>query len=129
MAGTNVFSKVASYGKMTVYKWSWVGDASTGAILSRNSDIEIHGYITKFETNPGSPAPTANYSLTLTDQEGCDVLGGMAANRSATVSEQGIPLVGGAYSPSRVDGILTLAGTGQSVNSAVGDFFISVEGD
>ena len=130
MAGTTVFtpsSKKNFGGVVTTYKWAAVADASDGSVLSKATPEEIHGFILGFETNPGATAPTANYGVTLTNANGCDVLGGAGAGRSAAVTESGMCLQGAAYNPARrVDSVLTFAAASNSVNSAIIDFEISV---
>ena len=115
--------------KIQICKWSWIADSGTGAVAAKTSTVELHGYLVKFKVHPGTTAPTALFDITLKDSDGCDVLGGEGADRSATLIEQGLPLVGAAYAPSRVDGFLTFAITGNSVNGATGDFYIYIEVD
>jgi hypothetical protein len=104
--------------KSEIHTFEIIADAADGSIASKASDKSIHGWITKVITDPGATAPTADYDLTLSDPDGVDVMGGELNDRSATVSEQAMPLVGSAYGPVRVDGILTLSGSNNSVNSA-----------
>jgi hypothetical protein len=127
VAGTTTYTKTQLIEGVEVHKWSWTADASTGAIASGASTGEVHGYVVLFKTDPGGTAPTASYDVTVTDPEGCDVLGGEGSDRSATAIEQGFPLVGNAYVARRVDGVLTFNGSGNSVNSATGDFYLIVE--
>jgi hypothetical protein len=68
-----------------------------------------------------------NYDITLSDSDSCDVLGGEGANRSDSASEQIIPKIGNGYGPVRVDSVLTLAATGNSVNSATVTVKVYVE--
>lgn len=73
-------------------------------------------------TDPGSTQPQALYDITLTDAHG-DILGGMGANRSATVTESVVPKIDGinnlwGTAPWRTS--LQLAITGNNVNGAVG---------
>ncbi len=56
------------------------------------------GIIERVTFNPGATAPTANYDVTITDDQGFDVLGGQGANLSATVTtsvKPGIPFKDG----------------------------------
>ena len=114
--------------KTRIFKFVWTA-AADGSITSATTGEEVHGYITKLRTDPLSPNPTANYGVTLKDADGCDMLGGAGAGRSASVAEQFMPQVGAVYFPSRVDGVLTFAATGNSVNAAVGEFYAVVEVD
>jgi len=63
----------------------WVSDDATGAVSV--STKKITGRIVRLVTDPGAAAPTAAYDVTLTDPEGLDVLKGLGADRSATVTE------------------------------------------
>ena len=97
---------------VTVYTYTLTGDASDGSFPATASE-PINGWIIRVETNPGSTAPTALWDLTLTDQDGLDVMGGVLANRSATATEHVL-----APQP-YVRGAVTITPTGNSVNSAV----------
>jgi hypothetical protein len=46
------------------------------------------GEIVRLVTDPGATAPTANYDITILDEDGIDVLVGAGADRSATATEQ-----------------------------------------
>lgn len=97
---------------VTIYTYTMTADASDGSFPATAS-YPINGWIIRVETNPGSTAPTANYDITLTDQDGLDVMGGVLANRSATATEHVL-----APQP-YVRGAVTITPTGNSVNSAV----------
>jgi len=76
-------------------------------------------YIIEARTNPGT-APTAAYDIVINDADGIDLMGGTMADRSATVSQRSIPALStGVYGGTAVDGVLTLAISGNSNNSAV----------
>jgi hypothetical protein len=62
---------------------TWTSDASGDATSSFHLDGQILGLI----TDPGATAPTTLYDITLPDSEAIDVLQGVGANRSATVTE------------------------------------------
>ena len=67
----------------------WLSDDSDGTV-SGTTD-KIVGTLVKGVTDPGSVAPTDNYDITLTDEEGLDVLGACQstlANRDTANSEQ-----------------------------------------
>lgn len=118
MAGTitSQYEKISD----TVHKLTFtcVGDSSDGSFPEQASDEKIYGFVTRAVTNPGTPAPTAEYDITVEDEAGCDIMGGELGNRSATVSQQAKPKVGNAYDKVFVDGLLTLKITNNSVNSA-----------
>src|SRR5208283_2089708 len=69
--------------------------------------------ISTAEFAPGSPAPTASWSVTLTDTLGLDLLAGNGASLSATAT------TGVTIGSIPITSTLTLAITGNSVNSAV----------
>lgn len=81
------------------------------------------GILERVVFNPGSPAPTTLYDVTLTDDQGFDVLGGQGADLSATATtsvKPGIPFKDGtttSVAPIVIDDTLTLnitnAGSGK----------------
>ena len=114
---------------------SWVGDGSTGsvpatAVTGGSSSQQqamlqaIQGYtFLTVETAPGSPAPTAGYSMTLTDPSGADLLQGAAATLSSTIPQiWGIP-----PSSPPLNTTFTLNITGQNVAGAKGSVFIFLQ--
>ena len=48
---------------------------------------KFDGKLKALVTNPGSPAPSANYDITLVDQHGLDRIQGVGANRHTTTTE------------------------------------------
>jgi hypothetical protein len=76
------------------------GDATTS--------FELHGFVTRLETDPSATAPTADWDLVLTTAAGVDVLGGAGADRHTSASEQILPIVAGDAAFARVDGTVTL---------------------
>lgn len=70
--------------------WAWTADAITGAVpATLAAPMVLNSYLngcvaTQVEIIPGSPAPTANYAVTLKDAQGVDVAGGQLVNLSAT---------------------------------------------
>jgi hypothetical protein len=98
-------------------------DASGNASGETNMTItdQIAGkYIVTVTTNPDNTnAPTASYDITITDEDGIDVMGGALQDRSATASEQTVPaLLSGVYLPRPITGTLTAnmtsAGSGKT---------------
>ena len=65
--------------------WQWQSNADGDAV----SDwFELSATIDRIVTQPSSVAvPSANYDVTLIDEDGADVLFALAANRSATAVE------------------------------------------
>ena len=76
-----------------VLEFDWTGDAATGSVpntLVSLSGCEglCQGYlVTQIETIPKSPVPSANYSVTFTDQNGVDFFGGAVINLSNSVAQ------------------------------------------
>jgi len=97
------------YSKVTI---TCTGDSTNGTFTSTSLPVPV-GWITRVETNPGSPAPDSNYDITLTNANGLDMAQGNLANRSATVT-QFIETVNW-----QTDGSLTVNISGNTVNSAI----------
>lgn len=89
----------------------WTSDSSGNASQTFGS---IEGTIVRVVTNPGSTAPTDNYDMTITDEDGYDILAGQGSNRDTSTTESfvpGIPFTDGtttSVAPVVVDGNLTL---------------------
>ena len=101
---------------------SWTADG-TGAVPATSVGLnqwQIAGYVpTTVEVKPGSPAPTAGYSLTIADPSGVDILGGTASSLSSTLSQS--------FSPSSTAPPLdtfTVTIAGQSVANARGTIYL-----
>lgn len=93
--------------------FSWVSDVDGNSTLV--SGLAVSGEIERVDFIPSaSAAPAADYDVTLTDEDGIDVLGGQGANRSASAKSTvcpGTPLRDGttvSTVPMIVDGLLTL---------------------
>lgn len=69
----------------------WTSDAA-GAYTE---EITIDGQLVRLVTDPGTPAPTDNYDVTLPDDHGLDLLGGGGANRD-TANTEGVNLAAAA---------------------------------
>lgn len=104
---------------------NWTGDASTGSVPTTTIGGlgPVQGMtITQIQTVPGSPSPTAGYSITVKDARGYDMAEGQATTLSATVpasfaTTSAVPPVVGA---------LTFALTGNSVASAKGQVVLYI---
>lgn len=119
MAGTLTFEHY-EIGNVRRIKFTATGDASDGSIPA-TALPPFEGRLIGLHTNPGSPAPTANYDITLIDGDGIDRLQGVGANRSTSTSEQ-VPIVYSSTSvnpPVSVDETLTLTFANNSQTSAV----------
>lgn len=80
--------------KVTV---AWTSDASgvvSGNIKNRSgaADATFRGFLQRVVFNPDdTDAPTDNYDVTITDEDGIDILGGLGANRDTANSEEKLP--------------------------------------
>lgn len=106
--------------KVECLTFAWQAD-SNGALTATASNRSIDGYIIQIVTNPGDTAPTDNYNITLNNSDGADVCGTVLANRDTANSEIALPKPDGTnFADAWISGILTLAVTGNSVDSATG---------
>lgn len=119
-AGT-VSSVCAQVGNGPVWtvKYSWTADASAGTVPATSAPC-LTGFnlqgdtLLQVETIPGSPAPTANYAITLTDAYSVDIAAGQLNALSSSVAKYF------AIAAPPLLGTLTLNVSGNSVNSAQG---------
>lgn len=106
---------------------SWIADSAaatipatilqrTAATLGNTDGL----FLLSVQTVPGSPAPTALYSVTITDANSRDILGGTCVARSATLAEVCTPPT---VAPA-LNGSLTLNITANAVNSAQGQVIL-----
>lgn len=122
----SVTCTLAQIGSTEIYSltWAWTADASaatvpadTCAALNANSGL-VGYHALQFAVIPGSPAPTNLYSATIKDANGIDQLGGQGVSLLLTATPQSFAVTSGANAP--LNGTLTLAVTGNAVNSAKG---------
>lgn len=120
MAGTATITTVAKGAAIRAIRFALVGDASDGTVPATALPA-FAGELIALETDPGATAPTTLYDITLLDASGYDVLQGVGANRSATVTEKVAVVFTGTsvHPPIAGDDVLTLTIAGQSVNSAI----------
>ena len=78
---------ICQFGNIERIEIRWTSNAS-GAFTE---SIPLHGVILRVVTDPGSPAPTDNYDVTLVDEFGLDLLAGQGANRDTTNTEAFCP--------------------------------------
>lgn len=67
--------------------WTSAADGSAAGTTA----VKVIGELVKAVTDPGATAPTANYDITITDEEGVDVLGACEdalADRHTSTTEQ-----------------------------------------
>ena len=97
-----------------IRKYTLTWQSSSGGAVDFTTPA-IAGELIGIEFDPGATAPTANYDITLTDENGLDVMAGQGANLSATVTtmvKPGIPFKDGvttSVAPMIVHGTLVLA--------------------
>ena len=120
MPGT-VVETLSQNGPIAVITLTLVGDSSDGSVPDTALTTKISGRLVCLVTNPGTPAPTANYDLVLNNADGIDMLKGAGINRHTSNSEHdpvelsannraGVPVAAGET--------LTLVMTNQAVASA-----------
>ncbi len=91
MAGSSVTFTYDETGPIKKIIADWVSDDAAGTASSTTK--KIVGRLIKGVTDPGATAPSANYDITITDEEGVDVLAACIAagrldNRHTSTSEQ-----------------------------------------
>lgn len=123
-AGTISYTKTSvSFGgghKTWVYAITWVGDASTGSVPALSLP-GMSGYVMKIVTDPGSPAPTANYDMVLNSPDGDDAAMGAIQNRHTTNTEAAYPVTAAGQLPAYLPGgTYSFAISNNSVASATG---------
>lgn len=89
MAGT-VTVKESQFNGICKVKWSWLSTAGGAADLSTVKSY--YGEVIALITDPdGTAAPTDNYDISITDDEGYDVMQGAGANRDTANTETAVP--------------------------------------
>lgn len=83
-----------SYWKVITITWIAHTDGTlTAKAFSDVFTQDIPANIQYAVTDPGSPAPTDNYDITVTDANGNDIFGGELTNRDASASESVEPAI------------------------------------
>ncbi len=111
------------------FTWTWVGDDGNGTVPATASLSNIDGFVFLVITNPGTPAPTDDYNITLVDEDGVDVMGGKLLLRDTANSEQAIPKVGSGLGSRLVSGTLTLTITSNTDVDATGTVTVFIYND
>lgn len=89
MAGSAMtfsYDELGAIGKIIV---DWTSDDATGAVSGTTK--KITGTLIKGVTDPGATAPTADYDIAITDEEGVNVLGNCVddlADRHTSTTEE-----------------------------------------
>lgn len=77
--------------KKIAFAWTSIADGSAGGVGDGGrTTLAYNGEVVRLVTVPagGGSAPTDNYDVTVTDEDGTDVLMGAGANRDTAVTEQ-----------------------------------------
>ena len=89
MAAGTVTITEEIYGTIKKIKFAWVsgtgGDVGTA---SKQTTYVYSGKILGLATDPGSSAPTDNYTITVTDEDSMDVLMGAAVGNRDTANTE-----------------------------------------
>jgi hypothetical protein len=118
-------------------KLTCTGDASNGTIpatvintLANIADVDLRGKkLYEAKAYPGGTAPTDATDVTITDEDGIDLLGGRGADLVDATSKTYIA-VGPAstYQPALITGNMTLNISNQAVHSAVFYIILTIVG-
>ena len=90
MAGSAMTFTYEKFGPIKKVIVDWTSDDTTGAVTGTTAN-KIIGKLIKAITDPGATAPTDNYDIDVTDEEGANVLTpcqSTLANRDTTNTEQ-----------------------------------------
>lgn len=120
MPGTVVLDAHNKLGNIRSLTYTCTADAAA-ATYPDTVLPAIEGRLLKLVTNPGAVQPTDNYDITITDQNGADVLQGVGANRDTLNTETALIVYSGTGTHPCVDeaDTLTMAIANNAVNSAV----------
>ena len=115
---TNEASSNVVFGEMNRIVFSWTSNASGAASGSTTMDYSGVIYRVVFEPGSGATQPTNLYDVTLTDDDGIDILDGAGGDLSNTTTEQLQGLVGvSAVANSKLT--LTVSNAGSSKTGTV----------
>lgn len=129
MAGSSMTFTYDEIGGIRKIIAAWVSDDTTGAVSGTSK--KITGTLIKGVTDPGTAAPTDNYDITISDEEGVNVLAGCKddlADRDTANTEEVYFLVsdlattdpGGAVHPVVCDALtIAIANAGNSKTGQV----------
>jgi hypothetical protein len=79
--------ETTQFGSVKRITADWTTDGAGAA----SGTVHIAGTILRVVHDPGSPAPTDDYDVTLTDEFGMNLLAGLGANRDTTTTEKFCP--------------------------------------
>ncbi len=120
-AAGSVSQSITQLGTTDVYvvTFYWIGDAGTGSVPTTVAQgmQGLSGYqFIGAEFSPGTPAPTAGYTVKINSGVGVDLLGGNGATLSATVPSSAAP----SDSATPIVGAVSLAISGNTAAGAQG---------
>jgi len=128
MAGTCVITRkktnvgLASNKPNVVEEIKYACTTTSGGLVDKQTDEIVVGRVVGFIANPdGTDAPTDNYDVTITNEDGVDVLGGAGANLDTANSEMMAPMIGNLTSSFTAYGSPFVASKLQVNMSAGGD--------
>lgn len=88
MAAGSVTILEETYGTIKKIAFSWTSGSGDDEGTASGQTTKVYsGKILGLATDPGSPAPTDDYDITVTDEDGMDVLMGGGADRDTTNTE------------------------------------------
>jgi len=101
---------------------AWTADDADGSIPTLAVDIPYDSELHSITTDPGTPAPTASYDITLIDSDGIDRAQSVGLDRHTTNSEEALIVFSGTgiHPIVRSGERLTITVTNNIVNSATG---------
>ena len=106
-----------TFGTVKKVTWAWTSaaDGSVGAAaVSTTTTNAYSGKIEMLVTDPGATAPTDNWDLVISDEDGTDVLAGAGANRDTANTEQVLAASVGIVANDTLTMLVTNAGSGKT---------------
>lgn len=136
MAGSSMTFTYDKHGPIKKVIAAWTSDDADGSVTG--TCTKLSGHLVKAVTDPGSAAPTDNYDIAITDEEGVNVLTAcqstLANRHTANTQEVYFLVLDAAGTPLAqslhpvVNDALTIAVTNAG-NSKTGQIILYVEGD
>jgi len=122
MAGTITEALTSGRPPVKIITLTCTADSSDGSFpataLTNIPHNGVGGRLLQIACDPGSTAPQANYDIAVTESGGADLLLGVGANRHTSNSEVAVIESNGASAVYAGTDTLTIAITGNNVNSA-----------
>ena len=114
-----------TFGKIKKITFSWLSEngGGDGGKATKTTENVYNGEIVRLVTDPGATAPSDNYTVTLLDEDGTDVLMGAAvANRDDTNTEQVLASSLGCVANDKLT--LSISGAG---NAKIGTVYVYIK--